>query len=94
MNEIPAFPKPYQAEGIVTFNAKQRAVKRRYLFDEQCGICACGCGQNMTWTVGQMDSATLEHRVINKAGCRKDDRPENLSVWRWDCNSLKGSRRV
>lgn len=94
MNELLKFPKPYMPEGIVTLSLAKRAVKRRQLFDEQCGICACGCGQNMTWTVGQMDSATLEHRVINKAGCRKDDRDENLSCWRWDCNSLKGSRRI
>lgn len=89
-----AFPKPCEIEQVVTLNPRQRAIKRRELYDAQFGSCGCGCGQRMTWDTGQMSSCTLEHEVIRSAGCKKNDADWNISrVFRWDHNSLKGSRR-
>lgn len=93
MSELRAFQKPSEIEGIVTLTPKQKAVKRRCLFDLQCGVCACGCGRPMSWSVGQMDSATLEHITPRPAGCKKQDADFNLQCFRFDCNSNKGSRR-
>jgi len=94
VSELRAFPKPHEIEQIVSLTPKQRANKRRELFDQQCGICACGCGRPMVWPQGQMDTCTVDHRVIRPAGCKKQDADFNLRALRWDCNVQKGSRRI
>lgn len=95
---LPAFPKPGQLEGIVTLTQAQRANKRQELYHRQCGMCACGpdskgCGRKMSRTVGEMDSAELDHITPQPAGCKKQDADFNLRCVRRDCNSKKGSQR-
>lgn len=92
MSTLPRFAKPWQLEGIVTLTPAQRAKYRRELFDLQCGICACGCGEPMCWEQGRMDTCTLDHEVIRPAGCAKQDK--YLRACRWDCNMRRGSKRL
>lgn len=87
--------KPHQQEGRVTLTDKQRAAKREELFIAQSGICAeKECGQSMIWEPGFMNSASLDHITPQPAGCKKDDRDENLRIICWSCNSKKGSKRI
>jgi len=91
-----AQPKPRDIEGVVVLTKAQKKALRVKYFVLQGAICGCGCERRMTLELGRMDTATLEHTVPRSAGCVKNDDPEtNLtSVWRWDCNSNKGSRRL
>lgn len=85
--------KPHQKEGRITLTAKQRADKREELFIAQSGICL-ECNEGMTDIPGFMNSVTLDHKTPQPAGCKKDDRDENLRAICWRCNSIKGSKRI
>lgn len=93
--ELRAFPKPSEIEGRQTLSAEKKRRLRFKLFHDQKGYCGCGCGQRMSIESDRLDTATLEHFSPNKMGCKKDDGPKNVfSVWRWDCNFKKGSKRI
>jgi hypothetical protein len=94
MSAIQPLLKPNQLEGKTTLTPKQRAEKRKELFKKQRGICACGCGQQMSDDHGYFSSATLEHVIPEPMGCKKNDNDSNLAAFRWDCNVNKGSRRT
>jgi hypothetical protein len=85
--------KPNQIEGIVTLSSKEKRKVRLELFNEQHGICACGCGRPMSLVQFRMNSVTLDHRKVRPAGCKKNDARSNLQAMRWDCNVAKGSKR-
>lgn len=85
--------KPFQQENRITLTERQRAKKRRELYNSQFGICA-ECGQTMIWEPGFMNSASLDHITPQPAGCKKDDRDKNLRVICWADNAKKGSRRI
>ena len=89
-----AFPKPAEVERLETKTPLQRRATRLTLYLKQGGICACGCNRSMTLESDRMDSCTLDHRMPNKMGCRKQDADHNLRALRWDCNSAKGSKRI
>jgi hypothetical protein len=84
--------KPKDREGLVSLTPKERRKIRFELFNEQHGICACGCGQRMTLIQYQYNSVTLEHKKVQPMGHKKDDRRENLCATRWECNAKKGSK--
>jgi hypothetical protein len=87
--------KPYQREGHVYLTRQQKSKLRIKFFNEQRGICGCGCGRPMTLELGNFATASLEHTKPQPMGHKKNDSVENLhSVWRWDCNGEKGSRRL
>ena len=86
------FPKPSEAEGKITLTPRQRRAKRDALYREQKGLCA-SCKCHMTLMPFHLNSAELDHIKPQPAGCKKDDRDENLQVLCAACNGRKGSRR-
>ena len=86
--------KPHQLEQKITLTMEQRAEKRKQLFYKQGGLCACGCGRRMILDSGYFGSATLDHIAPEPAGCKKRDNDDNLRAVRYDCNAVKGSRRI
>ena len=93
MFDLPAFPKPHQIEGHEYLTPKQRREVLRELCREQRMVCACGCNRLMTFVPDTMGTATIDHRVIQPMGHKKNDARSNLQAFRWDCNSKKGSKR-
>ena len=86
------FAKPRDREGKLTLTPVARRQKRLELYCTQGKRCAeCGCW--MTLTPDCMNTATLDHKRPQPAGCAKDDRDENLQCLCWKCNTEKGSRR-
>ena len=87
-----AFPKPSELEGKVTLSTGKRRKKLDELCAKQNMLCAIS-GKRMTRTQGLWNTATLDHRRVQPAGCKKDDRDSNLQAVCWKENFEKGSRR-
>ncbi len=87
------FDKPSVREGRVSLSPKQRKALLDRFCAKQAMLCVtCNC--RMTREVGVMNTATLGHRNPQPAGCKKDDRPENLlGAQCWSCNTKRGSKR-
>ena len=63
--------------------------RRRIAWNLQKGICTI-CHERLPW-----EQATTDHVKPRKmGGGERDDREENLAAVHWQCNSLKGSRRI
>jgi len=85
--------KPYQLEGRITLSPRERAKKRVQFYYAQRGLCA-DCSKGMSLQPDRMDSCTLDHIVPQPAGCKKDDRDDNLRAVCFECNAKKGSKRI
>ena len=93
MSDLPMFPKPSQASGKITLSAAGRRKKLDEFCEAQHMRC-CTCNGKMTREPFRMNTAELGHRNPQPAGCKKDDRDENLlGAQCHRCNFLRGSKR-
>lgn len=86
------FLKPKDLEKKVTLSSKERRVLKYKLCEKQSWRCA-SCGKYMRIDWGYWNSAELDHRIPEPAGCAKNDAETNLQVLCHECNTAKGSKR-